>query len=170
MDIFKNGINVSSSEKKNLLLWGVGSLASGLLYKLVLLWGERATCTTKLDVPVDNLWSDKELYALFCQLQEHKGINEVAFITSVDHVDNLVFLNAQLLCGAIKPCIQDRIVGFYHYKRCLDEIENMVSSAKVYGSARTVVEINRLYELIFECTQKHRASIFKLTRDVKNRR
>ena len=156
-------MKITGRDSKDIVAWSAGGLVAGLLYQIASIWVKQKTNAQQLNPTTEALSVDQELFSLFCQLQEHRKVNEMCFRRAVDDSDRLVFLHEQLRTKQIDTSLKDRPAAFLYFKSAIQNLENFYQDSEHHPSVRVPVEVHRLYVLIFECLEKHWNAILHLT-------
>lgn len=159
-------MKVTGGDIRDLLCWGAGGLASGVVYQLASIWIRQKTNSGDLDPPTEALHEDQELLALFCQLQEYRTLGDNVFRRAVDDADRLVFLHLQLRNKDVAAALHDRPHAFLYLKHAVENLERLLTLSQDHPMPRVPVEVHRLYVLIFTCLETHWNGILHLTRTV----
>ena len=159
-------MKLTRGDTKDVLTWGAGGFAVGILYQLGCVWVKQKTNTQDLDPPTEALNEDAELFALFCQLQAYRKLNEAAFRRAVDDADRLVFLHTQLRNTEVKASLTDRPNAFLFFKNAVYNLELLFDSSFKHPMPRIPVEVHRLYLLIFASLETHWNSVLHLTQSI----
>lgn len=147
--------------------WGVSGLGVGVIYAIASVWFKQKSNADALSPRTEELASDKELFALFCQLQQYRKLNEKSFSRAVDYADALVFRHQQLTNKKIDPTLHDRPECFAALQTCTKNLRVLLAAAKDHPEPRVPAHVFRLCSRIEELVKLHWTAVMRLTRDIK---
>jgi hypothetical protein len=159
-------LKLTGGDAKDIMNWTVSGLVVGALYQMTSIWMRQKSNSQDLNPLTEALVDDDELFSLFCQLQEHRTVDEVSFRRAVDDADRLVFLHMQLRSEQVKASMHDRANAFLYLKSSLKYLEILFQNSRTHVLPRVPVTIHKLYVLIFTCLEKHWNAILHLTQDI----
>lgn len=159
-------MKLTRDDSKGLVTWGAAGLAGGLLYSLTQVYIKQLCNINDLDPKTEALYEDQELFALFCQLQTFRQLDEKAFRFSVDNSDRLVFRRHQLQNQNIKVSLRDRPESFMFLKIAMSNLEKLLKTAKGHKDAKVPVKVHNLYLKIYDCLESHWKVVLQLTQEV----
>lgn len=159
-------MKLTGGDTKDLITWGAGGLVAAVVYQMAAIFVKQKTNVQDLDPTTEALCEDQELFALFCQLQEYRKIDESLFRKAVDSSDRLVFLHKQLRDKEVIASLRDRPNAFIYLTNSSQNLVSFFEKSKSHSSARVPVEVHRLYELIFMCLETHWKGVMHLTQSI----
>ena len=156
-------MKVTKNDRSDIITWGAVGLVAAVGYQLTNIFLKQKTNVQDLDPMTESLCEDPELFALFCQLQDFREIDDKHFRLCVDNADRLVFLNKQLQDGQIAPTQTDRTNGYVHYKATLGNFDKYLDNVEKWPDAKAVVQVQNIYSKIFVCLGIHWKGIMRAT-------
>ena len=162
-------MKITRRDRKDMLIWGSGALATGLAYSLASTWIRQKTNSQDLSPATEALFTDAELFSLCCQLQEYRQVHPDVFSSIIDNADRLVLRYTQLRDKIIEPHLRDRAEARAFHDTCLRKLEFFLQAAKQQQDVRLAVEIHNLYVKIFEIIERYLLNTIRLTEDIQPR-
>jgi hypothetical protein len=160
-------MHVSASDLKQVGGFGLAGALVASAYSLFQVYAKQKT-GQQLQVETCALQEDEYLFTLIQNLQnKFADQDKVAFIRTVDSIDQLVFLRTQLQAGNILPGLEDRVESYVLLKKAEENMSRLSDTMLIKKThAREVIEVQQLAKKIFDQLETHVLAIMRLCKDV----
>ena len=159
-------MDLGSNDWLSIASWSGAGLVLGSLYSLINIYVTKQTNSQSLHPLTDCLYKDTVLFALFVRLQEHRHLNDKAFIDAVNNADRLLWRSMQLEERKIQPSITDRSESYLYFTLSIQNLTTLLEISKKTYPPKKVIQLYSLYSNIYDMLVVQWTNVLKLTQNV----
>jgi len=149
------------------MLFGMGGVVMGTLHTILRAVSDPIPPNITLGAPYIHLQSDPRVLEILQDLDaDFREVDLIAYIRTIQSVDDLVGLRIELSRPNHRPILYDRIQGVVHFRRARASIQRFLSHAEQNRLPRKVIYLQRSVQTLMRHLEEHLRQVMRLTCDI----
>lgn len=157
------GLQLYPGDAQKFLKWGsIGFLGFGLYQMAVTLAKRNVNPCVEFKDPVEAMNADPIIRDALIQLQNYRELHPCLFKTSLQNIDQLLFLENALLSQKVHPVKNDKDIAFSHFRVGVNRLQHFQFLVRKEMGNEHGMTVNILVKRIYAQMQKHLLNVLHL--------